>query len=431
MADGGLRWIIKPQDAGLYAGRGAGTIFAEKETGGEAYIPLAAGKRGRSTQILSEVAAIFGMQLTAREDGGITPEALRQFASGIAGRPYRWGAGNGDTFDTDCSGAQSTLANFITGGTGRFGTGDEASALLSRGFQMGDPPKGISAYWIGWRPGGDGGGHTAGTIVDPFNGDVNVEMGGRAGGGQFGGMAAGASMFPQRAWIALAGGDNPDGTGTFSAGSAVTTAANRVTTARHSTAAAQTRLDTAQAELDQLTAQGASAKKLAAAEKKRDKAQESLTNAQQRQAAAEEKLTAAKEKAANGRGDGTGELGQNFGQSLVSGIMQSLGLDGTLFSDPLSWPNVQSLMAGINWGGNVLKNIIGGGPGSGPGGGLDLSAGGGGLGAIAHGMTGGAPPGPSTVINNTINARDIGTNRPMEMHMRNQNQAIRKVGIGK
>jgi hypothetical protein len=292
---------------------------------------------------------------------------------------------------------------------------------------MGDPPKGIAAYWVGWRADGAGGGHTAGTIVDPFNGDVNVEMGGRAGGGQYGGMAAGAAMFPQRAWIALAGGDDPNGTGSFSASSKVTSAANRVTTARHSTSAAQSRLDAAQAELDQLHAQGASAKKLAAAEKKRDKAQESLTKAQQRQAESEDKLADAKEQSGR-RGDGTGELGENLGQSLVSGIMQSFGVDGSLFMNPFETPNMKSLMAGLNWGGNVLKEIIGGGPGTGPGGGLDLTAGGGGT---AHGLLGGAAPGPSTVINNnsTINARDIGTNRPMEMHMRAQNEAIRKSGV--
>ncbi|MGV0624960.1 tape measure protein [Mycolicibacter minnesotensis] len=427
MADGGfngLKWILKPQDAGLYAGRGAGTIFAEKETGGEAYIPLASGKRGRSTRILSEVARMFGMELTAREDGGITPEALRQFASGISGRPYKWGAGQGDTFDTDCSGAQSTLANFITGGTGRFGTGDQASALLSRGFQMGDPPKGISAYWVGWRNEGSGGGHTAGTIVDPFNGDVNVEMGGRAGGGQFGGMAAGASMFPQRAWIALASGDDPNGGGGFSASAKVASAANRVTTARQSSAAAKTRLDAAQAELDQLNAQGASAKKLAAAEKKRDKAQESLTKAEQRQAAAEEKLATAKETSGR-RGDGTGELGENFGQALASGAMQTLGLDGSLFMNPFDTPNTKSAIAGLNWGGNLLKNIIGGGPGTGPGGGLDLVGGGG----LAHGLLGGVAPGPSTVINNhsTVNG-DVGVNRPAEHMQRMQLDSLRRNG---
>jgi hypothetical protein len=66
-------------------------------------------------------------------------------------------------------------------------------------------------------------------------------------------------------------------------------------------------------------------------------------------------------------------------------------------------------MAGINWGGNVLKEIIGGGPGTGPGGGLDLTAGGGGLGEVAHGLTGGAPPGPSgpgVVINGGIHGAD-------------------------
>lgn len=367
MADGGLKHIIKPADAGLYAGRGAGTIFAEKETGGEAYIPLAAAKRGRSTQILSEVARRFGMQITAREDGGITPDALRQFAAGMTGRPD----------------AQSSLVSFITGSTGR--TGTDSAALLSQGFQMGDPPKGIAAYWVGWQAGG-GAGRTAGTIVDPLTGDVNVDIGGRTGG---------AAGFPQRAWIALAGDDNTTGGGGQSANPKVVSAANRVTTARHSTAAAQARVDAAQTELDQLSAQGASAKKLDAAEQRRYKAQESLTKALQRQADAEDNLTTVKQKhaAGGGGGDQTGALGQNLGQSLVSGIMQSFGIDGSLFSDPMSWPNVKSAMAGLNWGGNMLKTLIGGGPGTGPGGQID------------HGLSGGAEPGPApagVVINGNI-----------------------------
>jgi hypothetical protein len=81
-------------------------------------------------------------------------------------------------------------------------------------------------------------------------------------------------------------------------------------------------------------------------------------------------------------------------------------------------------MAGINWGGNVLKEIIGGGPGTGPGGGLDLTAGGGGT---AHGLLGGAAPGPSTVINNnsTING-PVGVNRPMEHQQMVNNQSMRR-----
>ena len=49
-------------------------VWAEPETGGEAYIPLAASKRHRSTQILSQVASQFGLKLaTAQQfsNGGI------------------------------------------------------------------------------------------------------------------------------------------------------------------------------------------------------------------------------------------------------------------------------------------------------------------------------------------------------------------------
>lgn len=51
-------------------------VWAEPETGGEAYIPLSASKRARSTQILEQVATQFGMKLTSNDvvqfnNGGI------------------------------------------------------------------------------------------------------------------------------------------------------------------------------------------------------------------------------------------------------------------------------------------------------------------------------------------------------------------------
>jgi hypothetical protein len=46
-----------------FAPAGAMRLWAEPETGGEAYIPLAPGKRGRSTDVLSQVASMFGYQL--------------------------------------------------------------------------------------------------------------------------------------------------------------------------------------------------------------------------------------------------------------------------------------------------------------------------------------------------------------------------------
>jgi len=50
---------------------GAMRLWAEPETGGEAYIPLAPGKRGRSTAILADVASRFGYGLTQFADGGV------------------------------------------------------------------------------------------------------------------------------------------------------------------------------------------------------------------------------------------------------------------------------------------------------------------------------------------------------------------------
>ncbi|MFH8813124.1 phage tail tape measure protein [Streptomyces hygroscopicus] len=62
-ANGGIR-------AGLYAARGGLVRFAEPETGGEAYIPLGASKRGAATNVLSDVAHRFGLGITPAGDGG-------------------------------------------------------------------------------------------------------------------------------------------------------------------------------------------------------------------------------------------------------------------------------------------------------------------------------------------------------------------------
>lgn len=54
------------------ASAGAMRLWAEPETGGEAYIPLAQSKRGRSTAILGAVASKFGYGLQKYADGGIS-----------------------------------------------------------------------------------------------------------------------------------------------------------------------------------------------------------------------------------------------------------------------------------------------------------------------------------------------------------------------
>lgn len=205
MADGGMRQIAKPQTAGIYAGRGAGTIFAEEETGGEAYIPLASGKRGRSTAILGEVARLFGMTLVGPTqsfaEGGLrTAAAINDFprSGGLEGSPYKWGGVNWG----DCSGAMSAIANFAVGlapFASRFATASEGAELAKRGFKTGRGPAGSLRF--GWVNGGPGGGHTAGTLPD----GTNVEMGGARGNGQVGGKAAGADdpQFSNQAYLML------------------------------------------------------------------------------------------------------------------------------------------------------------------------------------------------------------------------------------
>ncbi|QJD49831.1 tape measure protein [Microbacterium phage AvGardian] len=77
---------------------GAMRLWAEPETGGEAYIPLAPSKRGRSTAILREVASRFGMSLMPFKNGGILDDM---------------GAFAGDVWN-NITGAASVIGDFFT-----------------------------------------------------------------------------------------------------------------------------------------------------------------------------------------------------------------------------------------------------------------------------------------------------------------------------
>lgn len=234
-ADGHEKWKPTPgsgaeDHTAQIAKGGAWRVWAEPETEGEAYIPLARRKRGRSTQILSQVAGEFGLALIDHAgnavggdvdpamgngsqrfaDGGIRSNAqLKAFVNGqsvagekanrpLTGAPYtntpamgEWG---------DCSSTQSAIASFMVGQDPfprKFATGSEGSVLQQLGFTMGNGPDGT--YRIGWLNGGPGGGHTSGTLPD----GTNVEMGGGNGGGMVGGSAApwNDGLFTDHAWI--------------------------------------------------------------------------------------------------------------------------------------------------------------------------------------------------------------------------------------
>ena len=49
------------------------------------------------------------------------------------------------------------------------------------------------------------------------------------------------------------------------------------------------------------------------------------------------------------------QAGSDFGKMFVSGVMESIGLDGSVFSNPMEWPTVKSAMAGVNWLGKLLS----------------------------------------------------------------------------
>lgn len=207
----------KEQHKAQIARGGEWRIWAEPETGGESYIPLAKSKRKRSTQILAKTADIFGLTVLDKKgnlvepgtvsqvapaktqyfaNGGITAKELRAFAEGarvkgyqasrsLEGAPYVFGGSNWG----DCSGTASAFAALASGMNPfprKFATMDEAAWLSSHAFHRGRGKKGDLR--IGFKNGGPGGGHTASTLPD----GTNVEMGGARGNGQIGGRAAGA-----------------------------------------------------------------------------------------------------------------------------------------------------------------------------------------------------------------------------------------------
>lgn len=92
--------------------------WAEPETGGEAFIPLAASKRARSTSILSQVAESFGLSLVQMADGGVPRGVARALAGArsVSGNTYAWG-GTGPT-NFDCSGFVGWLQQLMQGITG-------------------------------------------------------------------------------------------------------------------------------------------------------------------------------------------------------------------------------------------------------------------------------------------------------------------------
>lgn len=95
-ADGGIVEYfagggVREHHVAQIAQAGAWRVWAEPETGGEAYIPLAPSKRGQSVPVLAEAADRLGFDIIPKgalsfADGGITPAGT----AGVAGMQNTW-----------------------------------------------------------------------------------------------------------------------------------------------------------------------------------------------------------------------------------------------------------------------------------------------------------------------------------------------------
>ncbi|ASR85222.1 endolysin [Mycobacterium phage SirPhilip] len=374
--------------------RGPGTGTSDSILGFPAMVRVANGEfvtnaqaTGRYLPLLQAINA--GMPLSDvlasllprfAEGGLVSADDLVEFARGVDGKPYVRGGVNWG----DCSGAVSAIANYATGRDpfgSRFATMTEGDELAARGFKPGLGPAGSLS--IGWYNGGPGGGHTAATLPD----GTHFEMGGAAGNGQFGGSAVGADAseftnrmhLPPEAFTGLDGDGTTVGSstsarsGTYSAATSaqLSASSNKVSSAQTSAKNADQAVDDAtyrKQKADQRLADAkAKGKGVEDAQHSADVADRELNDAKERQTKAHDKLTEAtnadtelrtkgkfKEGSASSSKDG-GLTGADFGKTFVSGVLESIGLDGSLFSNPLEWPTVKSLMAGVNFAGGLLS----------------------------------------------------------------------------
>ncbi|WP_304113648.1 tape measure protein [Mycolicibacterium bacteremicum] len=128
--------------------------------------------------------------------------------------------------------------------------------------------------------------------------------------------------------------------------------------------------DKAQRRLDELAAAG---KDTADAQHSLDKVNRELEDANRRLAKETDRAAAAMQADADLRNRGVEDATSSaakessnsnpfsdLGSALVGGLMETIGLDGSLLSNPFGWPTIKSIMAGVN----VLGSALSGGTGS-------------------------------------------------------------------
>jgi TP901 family phage tail tape measure protein len=337
--------MIQPATEGLIQ-------WAEPTTGGEAFIPLAGGQR--SVDIWAQTGHLLGMF----DQGGfrglpggpgdfvVTPDNVMtavQFAESVSGNAG-YGPSAGPTL-FDCSGFMSAIYGILTGksmptGQRYFTTEADFTKL---GFVAGYDPS--SPFNIGVHHGGPGGGHMAGNLMG-----YNVESGGGHGGPLLGPGAAGPtdSQFEEQYHLP----------GSMAGAYAQTYGSvdpKQLREAQERVADADARLAIQQKQLDELKAD--------ASESQRMQQKADVDKAKREAADARADLAEVQrgkpQKDGSSKGGSSGPGGEDLGSAIFSGFLQSMGFDGSVFSNPFEWPNVKSGIAAVNFGGSLLKAYLG------------------------------------------------------------------------
>ncbi|MCM6778027.1 phage tail tape measure protein [Nocardia sp. CDC159] len=161
-AEGGVSGPL-PSQATIQAPQPRLYQWAEPETGGEAFIPLAPSKRSRSVDILATVAGHFGFGLTQMAEGGIAVTRAMNFLRGQSGKAYQYGGVGNPSWD--CSGfisAAYALLKGLSPFTRWFTTESNFGAL---GFRRGLDPTGRGLSIGVYNGGGGQYSHMAGTLA--------------------------------------------------------------------------------------------------------------------------------------------------------------------------------------------------------------------------------------------------------------------------
>ncbi|MCV7226056.1 tape measure protein [Mycolicibacterium komossense] len=319
-------------------------------------------------------------------------------AEQLAGTPYSQGS------RFDCSGTVGRVVNGALGMAGDLPTTRNAREwFAARGFVEGSGGPGqMSVGWYNHGPNPNDG-HMAMTLSD----GRNAESGGKNGVFTIGAGAAGADdpQFDNHMYLPQMYGEGAGGSAgslgsstSASAGSsrAVQSAQTALKNAGQSVDDRTYARDKAQKRLDDLKTAG---KDTTDAQHSLDVANRELADANDRQSVASDRLSEAQQKAATETGaasssssdSGLGDLGK----TLWGGLLETIGLDGSVFSNPFEWPTIKSAMAGVN----LLGSVLSGGTGSDSAGGA-----GGGGGDLLGGLLGAAD---STLRTNLNPASDL------------------------